>query len=225
MLIVLPDLQKFGTSVATAALATALAAAASSKVFVQFGETFRKSLDKSQRNREKIENLQAQAQPNRYRLVQAQVELRIEEARVLRRQKRSNAKWSRFTAHSLTFAQYVIGGVLASSFIQQKTSPQIIGALGVLVLIASLLTQHYHPELAAQKADDKAQRLQVLIRQAEDAIVVASASRIEDRDDPTPMLDILEAFSSEVNRITTEGAEQPLHKAPRISHQRSDEQQ
>lgn len=56
----------------------------------------------------------------------------------------------------LTIGQYVIDGVLASSFIQETLTKQWIGRLGLLVLLASLFRQRFHPEVEAENARKKA---------------------------------------------------------------------
>lgn len=40
-------------------------------------------------------------------------------------------------------SQYIIGGVLASSFVQGLLNPPWVGVLGVLVLVASLFKQQF----------------------------------------------------------------------------------
>jgi hypothetical protein len=79
-------------------------------------------------------SLEAQTRSRpRVETAKRQVLLRLDEARRLQVKKQSSATASTWSARSLTFGQYVIGGVLASSFVQQKTTPQIIGVFGVLV--------------------------------------------------------------------------------------------
>jgi hypothetical protein len=140
----------------------------------------------------------------RFKLAKRQVFVRMEEARTLLARKEGSAKASLWSARCLTFGQYVIGGVLASSFVQQKTSPQIIGVLGILVLLASLITQHYHPEVAAKVASQKADQLKDLLRRSEDCLVGFEATMDEDLDDPTPLLELLRTITSELSRITSE---------------------
>jgi len=47
----------------------------------------------------------------------------------------------------LTSAQFLVGGLLASSFVQQSLDKSVIGMLGLLVLTSSLIRQYYRPEL------------------------------------------------------------------------------
>lgn len=95
---------------------------------------------------------------------------RLAEARELLRKQESSSTWHSRANGSLTFGQYVVGGVLATSFVQQTLSNQIIGLLGVLVLISSLIYQTYRPDLQSRGADERVMRLRRLIRRAEDEL-------------------------------------------------------
>jgi hypothetical protein len=77
---------------------------------------------------------------------------------------------NRWSGHLLTFGQYVIGGVLASSFVQQALTPAAVGFLGVLVLLASLIKQQFHPDVRASQAAQTVSKLRALIRYAEDRV-------------------------------------------------------
>jgi len=70
----------------------------------------------------------------------------------------------------LTFGQFVIGGLLASSFVQQSLSKELIGGLGLLVLVSSLLRQHYQPEVEAGAARRRVAKLKNVLREVEDNI-------------------------------------------------------
>ncbi|MFL6527935.1 MAG: hypothetical protein ACJ8IQ_07555 [Chthoniobacterales bacterium] len=73
---------------------------------------------------------------------------RLQDARdALERQQRL-ASANRWTSRLLTFGQYIIGGLLASSFVQQALSREFVGVLGLLVLVSSLLYQHFRPDIA-----------------------------------------------------------------------------
>ena len=147
----------------------------------------------------------------------AQVSRPLHEARTIRAKKRTSATAFTWSARFLTFGQYIIGGVLASSFVQQKTSPQVIGVFGVLVLLASLITQHYHPELSAQTSSREAEQLGALIRESEDRIVVIEATMTGNKDDPQRLLELLEKVSRELKAITLLGlntADGPVNPSP-----------
>ncbi len=147
----------------------------------------------------------------------AQVTIRLEDARNIRARQKRLAKWGKLSANSLTFGQYIIGGMMTTAFVQKSLSANIIGIFGVLVLLSSLLKQHYNPEIAAQNALQRASQLEVLIRQSEDRIVVIDAKRDPDTDDPEPLLELLERISGEISRITVLPVDAPT---PRSSAQR-----
>jgi hypothetical protein len=104
-----------------------------------------------------------------------QVRVRLIEARSARDAQEGAAKVASISNNALTVAQYVIGGVLASSFVQESLSPKWVGLLGVLVLIASLVKQQFHPELNAEDARKKVSRLKALIRTSEDQLAILDA--------------------------------------------------
>lgn len=58
--------------------------------------------------------------------------------------------------------------MLASSFVQQSLDRGIVGILGILVLISSLIHQHFRPDIQLRGALGRSHRLRALIRQAED---------------------------------------------------------
>jgi hypothetical protein len=94
----------------------------------------------------------------------------------LSRQK-AMARWSGRAAASLTVGQYIVGGVLASSFIQQALSAHIIGLLGLLVILSSLIHQRFRPDLVASGARRRTLLLRVLIRTIEDDIFAMKEKR------------------------------------------------
>ncbi len=146
--------------------------------------------------------------PTRFQIAKRQVLHRLKEAQALQEKKQTSATASIWSARSLTIGQYVIGGVLASSFIQQHIPSTIVGVLGVLVLLASLISQRFHPEVTAQIAMQKAAQLEVMIRQSEDRIVVIETTQ-GDGDDPQKMLELLEKASRELNAITLDNSDAP----------------
>src|SRR4029077_1544128 len=78
------------------------------------------------------------------------------------------AKTNRWMSGLLTIGQYIIGGLLASSFVQQSLRPDIVGILGLLVLLSSLIYQHFRPDIQLRGAMSRGLRLRALIRVAED---------------------------------------------------------
>ncbi len=68
----------------------------------------------------------------------------------------------------MIFGQYIVGGVLASSFLQESLSPSIVGALGLIVLISSTAQQHYKPSQRVVAGKKRCSVLKAIIREVED---------------------------------------------------------
>jgi hypothetical protein len=124
-----------------------------------------------------------------------EVDSRLTEARRMLKRQRSTASWNRSANSLLTFGQYIVGGVLATSFVQDSLDSRIVGLLGVLVLASSLVHQYYRPDLVARSAAERYVQLRVLIRQAEDEIFAR-------RSETTDAKSVLE-----VRRLLTAGLE------------------
>ena len=95
---------------------------------------------------------------------------RLEEVKTALSRQQSLATANRWMNRLLTVGQYIIGGLLASSFVQQSLSREMVGALGLLVLISSLIYQHFRPDLQLRGAMGRSLRLGALIRQSDDDI-------------------------------------------------------
>ncbi|NMP04646.1 hypothetical protein HHE94_18245 [Pseudoalteromonas arctica] len=95
---------------------------------------------------------------------------RLLEIKAELKRQQSIAKWQGFSATSLTFSQYIVGGVLTTSFIQDTLSSQIVGLLGLLVLISSLIHQHFRPDLKSRFAKERIVILRSLVRSVEDQL-------------------------------------------------------
>ena len=67
--------------------------------------------------------------------------------------------------------QYIVGAVLASSFIQESLSTNIIGLLGLIVLISSTAQQHYKPAQKVIAGKKRSSLLKSKIREIEDDLV------------------------------------------------------
>jgi len=115
------------------------------------------SKDKTQ---EKISELEASPEKDS-RLLELKEELKRQE---------SIAKWQGLSATFLTFSQYIIGGVLTTSFIQETLTSGVVGFLGLLVLLSSLIHQHFRPDLHSRFAKERIVVLRNVKRQVEDGI-------------------------------------------------------
>lgn len=87
---------------------------------------------------------------------------------------KSSARISGFSYNSLIFGQYIIGALLASSFIQQTFSPNLIGVLGVLVLLSSAIQQRFRPDVIAAHAKMQTVKANRLIRRIEDELFLVT---------------------------------------------------
>jgi hypothetical protein len=95
---------------------------------------------------------------------------RLNEARRYQQRQEAMARWNSRAAASLTFSQYIVGGILATSFVHESLPREVVGILGLLVLIASLIHHRYRPDIYARCARERAVQLRALIRKAEDAL-------------------------------------------------------
>jgi hypothetical protein len=105
------------------------------------------------------------------------------------------------SSNSLIVAQYIIGGVLATSFVQESLKPKWIGAMGVVVLIASLFRQQFHPEINAQEARAKASRLKALVRASEDQLAILDAKIASGQDHSDAMIALLTQIRERLTEI------------------------
>ncbi|HEY3973905.1 MAG TPA: hypothetical protein VGM18_12945 [Candidatus Sulfotelmatobacter sp.] len=129
------------------------------------------------------------------------VVIRLNDAKTAMAQEESSAKVSRILSGSLTFAQVVIGGVLASSFVQEALPPKTVGIFGVLVLIASLVKQQYRPDVDAEQAQQKSSKLQALIRSSEDELATIDARSAKGEDRTDALIDLRNQISRGITQI------------------------
>ena len=95
---------------------------------------------------------------------------RIDEIRDALQRNESVARWAGRSNGLLIFGQVVIGGVLATSFVQLQLDPSIVSLLGVLVLVSSLIHQQFRPDLKNRGARRRVAKLTHLLREAEDGV-------------------------------------------------------
>jgi hypothetical protein len=126
---------------------------------------------------------------------------RIAEAKLAMTSNRSSERFAHISSVLLTVGQYIIGGVLASSFVQESLSPKSVGFLGVLVLIASLVKQQFHPELNAENARRNVSQLRALIRTSEDQLTILDAKIASGQDHTDAMIDLMTKITQRLNEI------------------------
>ncbi|MFG6095120.1 hypothetical protein SPB21_07710 [Leptothoe sp. ISB3NOV94-8A] len=93
---------------------------------------------------------------------------RLYELRSSLQRQESIARLNSWADSLLTFGQYIIGGLLASSFVQDSAPKQVVGILGVLVLLSSLIRQRYRPDIKAVAAKRRVVLIRSFIRDVED---------------------------------------------------------
>lgn len=99
-----------------------------------------------------------------------EVDTRLSEARRELERQEEIIRWNHLTINSLTFGQYVIGVVLALSFIENSLPAAAVGFLGILVIVSSLIHQRFRPDIKVQNTFKRVIWLRQLIRKAEDMI-------------------------------------------------------
>jgi len=114
---------------------------------------------------------------DREREIDFESDTRLNEARYALKRQELSASLNKWSSNSLVFGQYVVGGVLASSFIQSALSKEMVGLLGVLVLVSSLIHQKFRPDVQYRNAKERASLLRNLIRMTEDDIYDVRTSR------------------------------------------------
>lgn len=121
------------------------------------------------------------------------IEKRIKELSDYLANQEAIEKRNRISGGFLTVGQYIVGGVLATSFIQETLSNQITGFLGVLVLVSSIIHQRFRPDLKVAGARSRVIRLRKALRSANDRI---DRARIEfGKDNPQ--------YEMEANKIAS----------------------
>jgi len=113
-------------------------------------------------------------------------------ASALQRQERI-ATWSGRADVLLVFGQVVIGGLLASTFLQDELSKSVIGLLGVLVLVASLVHKQFRPDVNYAAARQRAVLHRQLLRETEDEVLF-----IQQREIKSPNADAVERLRRNV---------------------------
>jgi hypothetical protein len=139
--------------------------------------------------------------PAPLRLARKQTLVRLNEVKQALVNQKGSARIAKISSNLLNGGQYVIGGLLASSFVQESLSPRSVGVLGVLVLIASLFKQQFHPELNAEDARKKASKLQALVRSSEDQLAILDAKIANGEDHSDAMIELLSGITRRLTEI------------------------
>jgi hypothetical protein len=97
-------------------------------------------------------------------------EVRLPEIDALLAEESSRKTLYRYSAAFLVCGQFVVGGLLASSFVADNLSKSLVGILGLLVLASSLVNQHFRPDILHKAAASRMTKLRILKRHIEDEL-------------------------------------------------------
>ena len=123
-------------------------------------------------------------------------------------------RWYRRSAVLLRVAQYVVGGALASNYVQTAFGTGELAIVGLLVLMSSLLDQAFHPETRAADARIKNSRLAQLKRES-GLMWVRYQDPATEKPDIEPLLSLLTEGLNELEQWREERPTLPV--APRTA--------
>ena len=87
----------------------------------------------------------------------------------------------------------------------------------MLVLIASLFKQQFHPEINADDARKKALALQSLIRSSEDTLAILDAKSATGQDHSDAMIDLMTLLTQNLTEIENPGSAPFRNSDPKSS--------
>jgi hypothetical protein len=96
------------------------------------------------------------------------LENRLSELKNYLAKQESVAFWNKISGGLLTAGQFIIGGLLTSSFMQENLSSSALGSLGLFVLLSSLIYKAFRPDLKSSAARNRATSLKNTLRLAHD---------------------------------------------------------
>ena len=102
-------------------------------------------------------------------------DVRLNEVKALLEMENEKRFIFRVASACLVIGQFIVGGLLASSFVIKSLNELIIGLLGLVVLASSLVQQHFRPDYLHKVAAEKSRRLNSLRRRLEDERVAVVA--------------------------------------------------
>ena len=197
------NLDKYGTI--ASALITFAGATFASKTITEFIErAFANSVEAKQLAKERAlwsEALGTNSATPAYKIARGRAISRLDEASKAMFSHKGSARIARIASILLTVGQYIIGGVLASSFLKDSPHKEAVVILGVLVLISALVKQHFHPEVTAEVERTKASQLQALIRTFEDQIAVFDGKVASGQDHSDAMIQLLTKITQTLTEI------------------------
>jgi hypothetical protein len=147
---------------------------------------------------------QRDSKPRGESILRTTVEARLREAQAALDNERIIERASRWSSHALIGGQFVVGGLLASAFVQETLSATLIGSLGLIVLLSQIIRERFNPEGIGDSARQKISRLNKLIRNTENDLALYDAYQkgYTAENGETPSLhELLKATSDELGDI------------------------
>lgn len=95
---------------------------------------------------------------------------RLDDLRIAQIRYQRLARRSALTFNFLIAGQFIVGALLASSFVQATLTPKYTGVLGVLVLLSSAVQQRFRPDVLAAQAKSRLIKCNCIIRAIEDGV-------------------------------------------------------
>src|SRR5215204_292836 len=137
-------------------------------------------------------------------LMRANLEARLREAKTTLEFQRLIEKFSKWSSRALLAGQFVLGGALTSAFVQQTLSTTLVGSLGLIVLLATIIRERFNPEASGNDAKQKIGTLSKLIRKTEDDLALYDAYQngyAVDEGASLSLHEMLQAISNGLNQI------------------------
>jgi hypothetical protein len=108
-------------------------------------------------------------------IIREKINARLHKARSVLKTQRSIENQSRWSSRALVIGQFVLGGILASAFVQQTLSSTLVGTLGLIVLLSQIVRERFNPEGSTETARQYISKIGKLIRKAEDDLTIIDA--------------------------------------------------
>ena len=146
------------------------------------------------RIKEKEQALKEQEEKlNRRQEAERHLEARIGDlAQYLRRIQSSKLR-ANVSSNSPAFGQYIVGGILATSFVQENMAEVVVSFLGVLVLVSALIREQFKPDQQKAIASKVELVLKEQQRSVEDQYANLKVLSVDEK--------MLLKFSQKVSRI------------------------
>lgn len=130
----------------------------------------------------RISKLKAENGTNKPKERDYKTEVRLVLVHAILMREIERCKVFRIASCLLVFSQFVVGGLLASSFIIKTLGESLIGFFGIVVLAASLIQQHFRPDLLHKVSAEKLRRLRSLNRELEDQLYISTRTEVSNEE-------------------------------------------